>query len=509
MSNVKALRTGVNPYPHVETWSWAGILLLIGIGIASRLPFQSMILHHWDSVNFALALEQYDLRLHQPHPPGMFVFYILLGRLFNLFLVDANTSLVWVSLLASGLATVAIYLLGKTWFDTRTAVVITLFMLTSPLVWFHSEVALSYMLEFFWVLLIVFACFYARAGDLRVLLLAALLVGLAGGIRPNTPVFMFPLWSVAVGLAWWERKFTIGQIILALSVMALGVTLWAVPLVIMSGGPLAYWEQFEWWRAQHLEDSGSSEGLFLHVARMGMFTMYGVGAGLIAVAWAFLLHWRTLLHNLRHDWRTQTIALWVTPALLYFIVIHIRQPGHTFTLMPGFMVIAGVSVVLAGRSLERFHRHAPAVLSGLIIGGNALFFLAGPANLFGSSRLIFSAPTWATIREYDNLVTERLTAIRSEFAPEETAIFATSRNFRLPDFYLPAYHNISHAEPADDGTILVPQELRTIVLFDDQTLPELRVGGNIQQLSLPGGDTLRYITREANQPLTLHKTTSE
>ena len=43
---------------------------LWALALITRLPCRSIILHHWDSVNFALALEHYDVRLHQPHPPG-------------------------------------------------------------------------------------------------------------------------------------------------------------------------------------------------------------------------------------------------------------------------------------------------------------------------------------------------------------------------------------------------------------------------------------------------------
>ena len=48
-------------------------LLAAGLGlitILSRIPFRSRYLFSWDSANFALALEHYNVAFHQPQPPG-------------------------------------------------------------------------------------------------------------------------------------------------------------------------------------------------------------------------------------------------------------------------------------------------------------------------------------------------------------------------------------------------------------------------------------------------------
>jgi hypothetical protein len=151
---------------------------LFALGVFSRLPFRSQLLYHWDSVNFALAIEHFDIRLHQPHPPGTFVIYVMLGRLFNWFLHDPNTSLVWISILTSGLSAVLIFVLGRRWFDRRVGLAAALLMLTSPLIWFHGEIALAYMPEFFWVILVVMLCFGFFQGNDKAFLASALCLGL-------------------------------------------------------------------------------------------------------------------------------------------------------------------------------------------------------------------------------------------------------------------------------------------------------------------------------------------
>ena len=134
-----------------------GAVLFI-LALISRSLFQSKYLYHWDSVNFALSLEHYDVRLHQPHPPGYFL-YSMLGKLFNLVFQEANTSLVWLSTLSGALGVLVIYFMAKGIFNRRTAVLASLFTLSSPLHWFISEVALSYALEFVFVSLLVWLAY--------------------------------------------------------------------------------------------------------------------------------------------------------------------------------------------------------------------------------------------------------------------------------------------------------------------------------------------------------------
>ena len=112
------------------------------IAFLMRLPFCSKYLQHWDSVNYALSLEHYDVRLHQPHPPGYFL-YSFLGKLVNLLTQDANAALVTISLISGALGIGALYFLGLRITNRKTAIVIAVLGLTSPLHWFESDVALN------------------------------------------------------------------------------------------------------------------------------------------------------------------------------------------------------------------------------------------------------------------------------------------------------------------------------------------------------------------------------
>jgi hypothetical protein len=472
----------------------AGLCIL---GILTRIPFQSQILHEYDSVQFALALDNFDIRLHQPHPPGMFVFYILLGRLFRLFLHDANTSLVWLSTVAAGLAIAELFVIGSFWFNRTVGVATAIIALTSPLVWFQGEVALSYMLEFCWVLPLVLACYHLRSGHRIDLFVAAAMLGLSGGIRPNTAVFLFPLWAIAVGLGWRDGKFKWQDCLAACSLVGIGILSWLIPLVMMSGGPLAAWNAFEPWLEAHPKDGlgrsflgdgvSSLQGTYLNFKQVLEAILYGVGFASIPTLWVVHRDWTQIRQRLRHDWRGQLMLAWLLPGLFYLIFIHIQRAGHTFTIVPVLILMAGVGVVRAGRHLALKQASALAILVAAIALGNGLFFLFGPANLD-------TVPSWHTLREYDLQVQERLQAIRDRFPPDRTVVLTESRNARVRGYYLGDYVNANYLyQPTEQPEPLDPN-VRHLVWFDREAPPDVETVSDLQQLELPTSGTLPYVS---------------
>src|SRR5260370_13658685 len=119
--------------------------LLVCAVAVSRFLFRSHYLYDIDSVNYALALDRFDPTVHQPHPPGYFL-YVYLGRLARLVFHDANTALVFLSIVASCAAAAMIYTLAGCWFGRRAALFARLMFLFSPLCWCHGTVALTYIL---------------------------------------------------------------------------------------------------------------------------------------------------------------------------------------------------------------------------------------------------------------------------------------------------------------------------------------------------------------------------
>ena len=173
-----------------------------------------------DSVNFALALKRFDPVAYQPHPPGYFL-YVCLGRLANLIFPDANTALVAISIIFSCGAVAMIYLLAENWFGATPARFAGLIFLFSPLAWFHGAVALTYIVEAFFSALIGYLC-WRRQG-----IAAAIALGIAGGFRPSSILFLAPLLLFSL------RK---NQRVVAALALIVTTAIWLIPMIRLSGG---------------------------------------------------------------------------------------------------------------------------------------------------------------------------------------------------------------------------------------------------------------------------------
>jgi len=472
-------------------------LLFFLLGVLTRLPFRSRILNHWDSVNFALALKHFDITLHQPHPPGTFMLYLGLGKLFTFLVPEGNAALVWLSVALSGLGVMGMYLLAERLFGRRAGLWSGALSLSSPLVWYHGEVALSYILEFAWVPLVVYAIYRMEHRSSGWMLTASLLLGLSGGIRPNTPVFLFPLWAWAV----WRSRYSWKQrLLLGVLPGALGVLLWFLPMVALTGGLDRYLEVMRWWQAQHTAQSGTLTGIIEQSIRIGMYLFYALTAGLLALLWGVREYAPRLPGQLRSDWRAQVLALWVLPGLLYLTFIHIRQPGHTFTVLPG--ILLATALVLARGAAKGGWLRA---LGGLTLVSNLAFFLAAPPYLFGIQKMLFNTPSARALRQYDAYVAVRLEAIRENFTPKNTAVLANGRNFRLAAYYLADFQapDLSARFDVEQVATRLAPPVNTLVFFDADIIPPLDAAVQRTDLPLPDGETLIFLRWPPGQALVI------
>src|SRR5438445_13725936 len=91
-------RSTLFPYTTLfrsDTWIAGGLAALT---LVSRWPYRACMLYNWDAVQFALALREFDVAKHQPHPPG-YLLYVALGRLLNASLGDPNMAYVTLAML--------------------------------------------------------------------------------------------------------------------------------------------------------------------------------------------------------------------------------------------------------------------------------------------------------------------------------------------------------------------------------------------------------------------------
>jgi uncharacterized membrane protein len=468
------------------------ILTMLALSLAalfSRIPFRSEYLYHWDSVNFALGLKQYNILAHQPHPPGYFL-YSMLGKSVNYFIQNENASLVWISLISGVFGIAAIYWLGHLIFDRRVGLLAALLTLVSPLHWFYSEVALSYQLEFFFVILIAGFAYILLSGKHKIWPWLAFVLGVAGGFRLNALIFLTPLWLICLVQLEWRKRILSVAILTAVSLA------WVIPMLITTGGIQSYFTVMGDQGGYVLNNSSifSITQIATNIVRTAVFIAYGVTIGgfiIIWGLWLFLKHWGGLIH----DRSIQSIGLWLLPSLGFYTLLFVRQHGYIFTFLPALiLIIAMLLVKLGDRVRHHFHIQMTPLLAAPVLLVNLLFFLLAPPQLFGLPNLIFQTPSWNTIRETDQITEEWSTIIQSRFTPEETIVFAYGRFYRHPDYYLsnfqlPALYNNLRGENID-----LNNSVKTVVLLDNVYAENILSKYNFEKISLESGLELKYIT---------------
>lgn len=425
---------------HLWLRSAATPALLFVLSALLRLPFVSGALVNWDAVQFALATRSFDIARHQPHPPG-YILYIGWGRALTWLTGDPNVAFSLTSLIAGSLAVALLYLLGREIVGGRTAVLAASLFALSPLAWYYSTVALTYAVESLLLLMVAWFCWRALAGGgERMVLLAALTLGLAGGVRQSTLVLLLPLWLV-VAARTGRRAFWRGGLVLTATCLA-----WLLPLVWLAGGPVAYVRD----GLSLLGFVGSKTSVMFGGLHALLGNLAQVGGGLLvalnlsAVLFGLSLRRRCAARSrLRpRDWLL--LGLWAGPALAVFVFGHIGQVGYLMLVLPAACLVLALYVEAAGQRVAPFVGLTPGRATALVAAVLAVADLATVMLAAPTAHALFRDPVTASmvdVRDNDRFWTEVPTFV-NRFNPWETIVLAEASpwgSFRHAGYYLPRY----------------------------------------------------------------------
>jgi hypothetical protein len=359
----------------------------------AHLPFVVSSLEDIDSVNFALAIRDFDVSRHRPHPPG-YPLYVAMGKVGTALVaplsgeappsaVEART----LSLISLAAATVGILLLYRVlscwgraadresrraapWRTLQVpALAATALASAAPLFWYLAVRPMSDIPGLALALAAQAALGLAwwrqqpTAGDRRLspdetaasgrmIVLGALAAGLSIGSRTQNALLTLPL--LAAVLADRIGRGVAGALVGAAAAFAVGMAVWAIPLVVASGGIDAYLAALG---SQAGEDFAGVDMLYLHPSpRLLVFALMrtfispwdsvvlgGIVTALAAAGLAVLA---------LRDRRTLTAILLVT---LPYLAFHLLFQDTTFVryalpLVPvvAFLAVTGLRVLARG-----------------------------------------------------------------------------------------------------------------------------------------------------------------
>jgi hypothetical protein len=424
------------------------VLLLLVLVVATRLPLASKFLYEWDSANFALALERYDILLHQPQPPG-YILFVGVGKVFNQIFHDANTTLVFMSIMFSILTVILVYFLGKDLFSKKVGIIGSILLVFSPIFWFYGEIATIYPSESFLAILIAYTSYQVFKGRKSFLYISSLVLGLAGGFRQDLIPFMFPLWMFCL----FYHNYHFKRVVTALAVLGASILLWLVPSIILTPGLENYLHA-----GGHFSASFTTSSVLFgaplsnHLLMDGLlFSWLMIGLGFIGgfLIVIFLIWKRKTFLDLKmlKNPRLIFLGLWILPSLLFLIFIPLSKPGYTLTFLPALILI--LSYVVTGFSQNlgvKFNISPGKVVSAIIIIYvllNSVYFLYH-YNLNEES-------TWETQIDHMNTTEKMILGLDMLFMYNQEKITINDQN---TEWHLEVIGNLSQNRPQSTQIII-------------------------------------------------------
>lgn len=406
-----------------------------------KVPLLSSWLEDWDSVQFALALRNYSIIEHTPHPPGYPV-YIFINKIINLIFNNEALTLSLFSSISGSVIVIPFYFLARKIIygqkkKSRPLLILTCLLLVSfPVTLNLSLVGLTNIPGTTFTVISALFLYLGRKNT-KYLYLGSFLSGLTLGVR-------FAEYSILITLIILitiVRKFK--GFILSSFLFSLGVIIWLTPLIYDTGldNFIKSYSTHGGYIATH-DSLNAFESLsqrlkpIWYLITLGytnyvIFLIFLVGMG------ALLLYKKFLRFNYLF------VVSWM---LSYFIpllfVYNLEVPRHVLPLAPPFVLLLGL------------------VTNDLKYGIGFKIFLA-----FLTPFILFTALNYAY--EFKNIVPPTIQPVlfvKTNFTPTNTTLI-TSFTFRQFQYYLPNYKNYW-------GTTLVPKSIDTEFIVIDY--PEFR-----------------------------------
>ena len=442
MNEVNTDHRAVSRFSRKDAWT---AVAFFAAAFALRVPFRTQMAYYWDGAQYALAITDYNATRSQPQVPGYFL-YVMLGRAVNVLVHEPHESLVWMSVVAGAALAAGGYLLGAAMFGRGCGWAAAVILVTSPLCWFHSEVALTNIVDAALVTGTVLVCWLTlqEKGRWRHVVALSVMMALVAGVRQQSAPMLVPAWLYAFARM---RPPRWPKVVVGVALTATLCLTWFVPMLQMSGGWNAYWAAIAA-KARFDAPKTPWRGGFAALERNVDLIVEVCWAGLLmaaVIATALFAWWmfagsranRQRFYD-DHQRQFRLLALWIVPMLAFGLGAYMTMTGYVLSYFPG-LAIAVAAVV--GKVKKRA---VLVALLALIAAVNCAAFLS---LCQGATQLMLGLPLTAVeLREHDRTLAEDVAFIRREFNPKSTIICHGCQHFywgfRHFQYHLPEYRNL-------------------------------------------------------------------
>lgn len=484
-------------------------LSLVAVVALSRWPLTPRYLYFFDSINFALALEEFDPSQHRPQPPG-YPLFVAFTRALRWLTITSEQTLILAGILISALGLFLAWKVGKEIFSARAGLIAALLLVLNPAFWLAgitNQVRTCLAAGTCAVALLAWRAAEPGAPK-KWFYAAAAALGVAAGFRPDLLLFL-TLLLVWVGL---RGRRPLRQWLSAALFLAVTAGPWLGYTILVTGGP----KQFFGVLGEYASTQFSASSLLLGADAGSAWRM--VKAAIIwnslgVLTWVWVLPFvrpRLVPPALRRA--APFLLVWFLPAFLFHAFIHVGDPDHTLVTVPILCLVGGALLSELPERSPASHRRRQAWAVAAAVTLNAVVF-------FRPLPGIAKACSYRAARSLDLTVTAVFNSIR-ELRRARPIVFVSYRSlatWRHLYYYFPGVplfvlntHPQQNPDASTvwllrnrqgapllvlDGEIILPANRRVIWLVQPQhglhkllarTAPVQRHGPVVYQDNKPG-----------------------
>ena len=376
-------------------WIFVGALVVV---LLTRLSIMPGHLYSFDSINLALALDDFNPARNQPQPPG-YPFFVGEAKLVKLIFPDPWLVFTLLKLTVSALTLAAVFWLGRAVRSVGAGVAAAVLLAFAPTFWYASLTSALRLHLALFSALIALLVWRALGSDAtsgrRWFYAASVALGTAAGFRPEMLIALTPL------LLW--AGWRLGGARLAAGGLALMIPptlIWMGVVADVMGGMGAVLTHFgDYGRAQGGQSSALMEASQMGWRRMAARAVIWTFIGALAWIWALPFVWRRCRQWAAWPLITRFLMFWFVPPFLFNLLAHTADPDHTLITLP--------ALCLAGAlCLSELERAVPRDWLKITVGRGTTIWMASLVAL--SMVFIFVKPSDTNITFWGLLVTALL-----------------------------------------------------------------------------------------------------
>ncbi|HQI02980.1 MAG TPA: glycosyltransferase family 39 protein [bacterium] len=452
----------------------------------------SHYLFDWDAVQLAMGMDHFDISLHQPHPPGYFL-YIYFAKFINIFLNNPNLAMIVENIILSIIGLIIFYKISKKIFkDEFLSILSSLIFITNPFIWFHSEFPNVYMIDFCFSLIYFYLSYLIIIENKNLLWLFSTLLALGIGFRQSLIIFFLPIYIYTCFFNFNFSKKKILKLLFNILIFAFVLLLWLIPNCLVMGGLDKF---INISKNQFL--SASKPTSIFSFAKIEALLKQFFNTTKILLYSASLLSIFSLIaifsKKIKISKKNSIIfLLCLLPSFLFYSFVHLGKIGY-------IMTISGIFMTLGIFAINKLFKERSQITIMFFI-----FVLQIPLFIYGIDGfiknkifLINVSPydvSYLNLRNSDSRIKRTLYEIK-KYNPDDTILITEAdspyiipksnfiKNMRLGGYYLPEYNlynifndgvkkkyyyiNNKNTRLIHDFQIQIPQNTKNVLLVTD------------------------------------------